>query len=142
MLDSELEELSKLYDGLKDALSGFGKDNKPASTLAKVHSIIRNEVLFVRLEQMNARLGQLAKDWEKLCPQLDAASRKKTQQLAAKVREQAANLRVLNEARTHEIEAHRAKLERELAIVTRGSKYLESVKPLKSNFPKFIDSRG
>ncbi len=142
MFDSELQNLSALYSHLSQELSGQAKDNKPASPSAIAHRILRNKDLFDRLERMNSRLAELAAEWEKLNPHLDDAARRKTRHLAAKVREQAVNLRALSESRSKEIESLRSRLESELAAISRGTKYLESVKPLKNNFPKFIDSCG
>jgi hypothetical protein len=62
--------------------------------------------------------------------------------MIAKVRGQAAELAILNQQRLTEIDAFRAKLAGELEKLERGSRYLDCVKPLKANYPKFIDSRG
>jgi len=142
MFDSELQNLSDLYSRLSAELAGAGADNKPAGATAAVQRILRNQDLFARLGQMNSRLDELAAEWEKLSSRLDPAARKKTVQLACKVLEQAENLRALTETRSQEVEALRAKLGWELAKLNNGAKYLQSVKPLKANFPKFIDSCG
>ncbi len=142
IFDSELQTLSELYSSLSAELSGLARDNRPESPSATTRCILRNQALFARLERMNSRLDELAAEWEKLSPKLDVAARKKTRQLAARVREQAVNLWALSEARSQEIEALRSRLESALAGIKDGTKYLESVKPLRNNFPKFIDSHG
>ncbi len=142
MFDSELQYFSELYSRLSSEFASLSKSGQAGDSSATVACILRNEDLFARLEQMNSRLLQLATEWEQLSPQLDSASRRQTQQLAGKVREQALSLASLCEERILEIETLRGKLGWELGNIKKGARYLESVKPLKTNYPKFIDSRS
>jgi hypothetical protein len=142
MFDSELQCLSELYSRLSTEFASLSSCGKPGDASATAGCILRNEDLFARLEQMNSRLLELAAKWEQLSPQLDPASRRQTQQLAGKVREQAVRLASLGEERIVELETLRGRLGWELGNIKMGARYLESVKPLKTNYPKFIDSRS
>jgi archaellum component FlaC len=142
LFDSELQYLSELYSRLSAEFASLKQGSKPGKPSATVDFVLRNQELFARLEQMNARLHQLVKEWERFSPHLNPSSKKQAQQLIAKVREQALELTRLNQQRLTELEAFRAALVWELEELNRGNKYLDSVKPLKANYPKFIDSRG
>lgn len=131
--ESELQCLSELYDRL---------DVEFASPGAAVDSILRNRELFSQIQLMNSRLLMLAEEWRSQSPGLEAGERERTQKLAQKLLQKALRLAHLGAGRAAEIESHRAKLGKELGEIAKGNKFLESVKPLKTNYPKFIDSRG
>jgi len=142
LFDSELQYLSELYARLSAELENLGRSDKAGVPSIAVDSILRNRDLFSRIEQMNSRLLALAREWEKFGPHLDPETRKQTRQLADKVRNQALSLARAGEQRITEIETIRAKLEWELKEIAKGAQFLESVKPVKTNYPKFIDSQG
>jgi flagellar biosynthesis/type III secretory pathway chaperone len=142
LFDSELQYLSELYSRLGAEFASLKKGSSPGKPSTIVDFALRNKELFARLEQVNARLHQLVKEWERFSPHLDPSAKKQAQQLISGVRKQALELSRLNQQRLAELEAFRAGLVGELEKLQRGNRYLDSVKPLKANFPKFLDSRG
>jgi len=142
VFDSELQYLSELYTRLGMEFEALKRVSGRGTPSATVDFVLRNRELFTRLEQMNVRLHQLVKEWGSYSPHLEPSARKHAQRLIAKVRQQAEELAVLNQQRLTEIDAFHATLAGELERLEKGSRYLQSVKPLKANYPKFIDSRG
>ena len=142
VFDSELQYLSELYSLLSAEFEGLKRTSGQSKPAATVDFVLRNHELFARLEQMNGRLHQLVKDWESFSPHLEPSAKEHAQRLIEKVQRQAHELALLNQERLTEVDAFRARLSGELEKLERGGRYLQSVKPLKANYPKFIDSRG
>ena len=141
-IDSELRQLSELYSRLDTALKALNDGKEPADPAAVVRHVLRNRELFALLERMNARLLQLAGEWEEISPRLSPEERRRIQEIACKLRGQAAGIAGACEKCSTEVEMHRAKVKWKLGRVVRGAKYLESLRPLKVNYPKFFDSQG
>jgi hypothetical protein len=142
LFDSELQYLLELYTRLDAELTTLDESVKSNGPSAAVESVLRNRDLFSRIEQMNSRLLQLAKEWEKFGPHLDPETRRRTLQLAEKARKQAMSLARAGERKMKEISTIRADLESKLKQISSGTRFLESIKPVKSNYPKFVDSQG
>jgi hypothetical protein len=142
LFDSELQYLSELYQRLEQQLArtGTGAPREDGDSLIRV--LGENRELFSRIDQMNGRVQQMVGEWEKFRDHLDPQYRTQTQKLAAAVAQQGANLNRLLGERASRVEQIRFRLASELGELGRGSRYLQSVKPLKTNYPKFIDSLG
>ena len=139
---SELHHLSELYQNLKREFTGLAGKAKSGNVTAVIDETLRNRELLGRIEQMNMRVAQLAQEWELVGNQIDASTRRAIVAFAASVRNQGTQLSLLCNGLLGELEARRGNLERQLADVRRGSRYLQSVKPVKNNYPKFVDSVG
>ncbi len=139
---SELQYLSELYQRFKtDILASFNtNESRDASFVAE--RILKNRDLLGRIEQMTGRTAQLVQEWEKLRLILDARSRSEIQALAMSVKSQAAQLEQLCKGLARQLETSRSDLERELMQLQKGTRYLHTVRPQSTNYPKFIDSVG
>ena len=140
--ESELQELSKLYKRLNHALEGSDEAGHGKSTAALIDRMLRNGELVSHMEQMDARISQLAVEWGKFKDRLDPDSRRAIQRIAENLCDEASRLRQILEQRSVQIEDGRNRLERKLAEIQKGERFLESVNPVKANYPKFIDSVG
>ncbi len=139
---SELQYLSELCDRLLRELSLPADRSTNIDATALTEAILRNRELFNRLEQMDGRISQLSKDWQSFREHLSPQSRTETQHLAEAVGRQADELARLMEKHKSELEEGRRRLKKALSDVRQGARYLASVKPVKTNYPKFVDSLG
>ncbi len=140
--DSELQYLNELYQRLEHEMTrvkvGEGQDD----TDQLIGVILENRELFSRIDQMNGRVAQLVKEWEEFNSHLDPATRERTRAIAKSVAMRGDRLnRILGE-RSTKVESKRMRVASKLAELRKGSRFLQSVKPLKANYPKFIDSLG
>lgn len=139
---SELQYISELYNRLHDELSLQAENSGDASVAVLTASVLRNRELLSRVEQANGRLSLLAKDWIASRGHFDPPARESIHSLASSVRKQAAQLVLLLEERARKLEDGRKNLQKALKEVHQGIRYLASVKPIKTNYPKFVDSLG
>ncbi len=142
IFDSELQYLSELYNRLGEELAQLKSVPGKASPAMIAEVVLKHQELFSRIDQMNSRVFQMAQEWEKLRPYMDSASRKKTQEFAGSVRKQAVELTKAIEEQARILENRLAEIQKDLTEVTQGARYLASVKPAATNYPKFIDSLG
>ncbi|HYK88169.1 MAG TPA: hypothetical protein VE398_05335 [Acidobacteriota bacterium] len=141
LFDSELQYLSELYQRLKvEILASTHPSGGNDATAAE--SLLRNRELLSRIEQMTERTTQLAQEWDKFQLILDPQSKTEIQALAASVRSQAVQLEQLCKGLARQIERRRNSLEQSLAELQKGTRYINSVRPPTTNYPKFIDSVG
>ncbi len=141
-LDSELKCLTELYSRLCAELSRAGESGNAADPSAAVEVTIRNGDLFADIEHMNSRLIELAREWEATHQNLTLSEKEQTRRLAGEALREALHLARLGEERLASIEDYRVRLRLQLGEINRGLKFLNIIKPLKANFPKFIDSQG
>jgi hypothetical protein len=142
LFDSELQYLSELYTRLGEELARLKNVPGSACPATVAEAVLRHQELFSRIDKMNSRVFQMAQEWEKLRPYMDTASRKKTLEFAGSVRKQALDLKKAIEEQAQPLENRLAEIKRDLAGLTQGARYLASVKPAATNYPKFIDSVG
>lgn len=109
-----------------------------ASALAD--SIIRNGRSLAGIEQMNSTVQALAVDWAAVRDMLDGKSRNEIERLLEAVRKQVIGLNDLCTAGVARLQAEKCSMQEGLKELGKGSQFLKSVKPVQSNFPKFIDS--
>jgi hypothetical protein len=140
---SDLRYLSELYARLH---AEFSAQTLEPGTTAHVSAlstaVLRNRELLDRIGQMNPRLLQLARDWKSFRDRLDPVSRSEVAQLAERVTSQASRLSEVCERRMRQLESGRNELQKAMVGVQTGSRYLASIKPGKTNYPKFLDSLG
>ena len=135
---SELQHLSDLYSRLDAGLPVSGARGQ--ATIED--SILPNRDLFTEIEHMNSRLLRLGEQWLDLRRNIDSQTRDHIRSLAQKLKNRAAQLAAVCEEHGNTLRAKRQGFERDLEEIKRGTRYLESVRPLKSNHPKFVDSLG
>ncbi len=139
---SELQYLSELYQRLKAEMLGPSHQGNGTGSAALVNSILRNQELLSRIEQMTVRTSQLAQEWEKFRQILDPKSKAEIQALAASVMSQAIQMEQLCKGLMRQVEEARSRLEDQLAELRKGCSYLNCVRPPETNYPKFVDSVG
>lgn len=139
---SELKYLSELYQRFKAEILDSGNRTQKEGTSALTESILKNRELLARIEQMTDRTSQLAQEWEKFRMIMDPQSKAEIQALATSVKSQALQLEQLCKGLVRQLEARRSGLEHELEEIRKGTRYLSSVKPSSTNYPKFVDSVG
>jgi len=139
---AELQYLSELYRSLRCEFTGLLDKAKAGDVTVLINTTLRNRDLLDRIEHMNARISQLSQEWDGFRDHLDATTRQNIVELAESVRHQGAQLSQLCTGLMRALEARRGNLEKQLAEVRKGSSYLQSLKPLKNNYPKFVDSLG
>ena len=139
-LTAELKDVFELYLKLGEKFTKIvdAGDSKDPQALAQ--SILQNREYLSRIEAMNSRVLRLSEDWENCRANLDPESRDRIRTLAEAARAQAIRLQELCSIQAQKLQAARDKLGKNLEEIGKGAQYLKSVKPIKNNYPKFIDS--
>ena len=77
-----------------------------------------------------------------LSRRLDPQSRAEAEPVIAQARAQALRLRDICSVHARRLESARAQMSQSRSRLRSGSQLLQSLKPIKNNYPKFIDSMG
>ena len=139
-LVAEFREVFSLYIKLGDEITRVMNVDDSKDPQGLVNSILQNRECLERITQMHSRVVQLSDAWDKCRNRLDPESREEAHNLAAAARAQAVRLQELCSARTEKLRRIRDELGKNLAEIEKGSQFLKSLKPVKNNFPKFVDS--
>jgi hypothetical protein len=137
---AEFQDVFTLYLKLAEELTKIMNVDDSKDPQALVRAILENRDCLDRITQMNTRVLQLSDAWQKCRAHLDPESRDKARNLAEAAKAQAMRLQELCSVKTQKLQTTRDKLETNLAETGKGSRYLKSMNPTKSNYPKFIDS--
>jgi hypothetical protein len=140
-LASEFQDVFKLYLKLSQDLAGITNGIDTHNPQQLIESILQNRDSLVRIEQMNSRISQLSDAYNKCRAHLDPESQEEIRNLAQAAKAQAIRLKEWCSIRALKIQAARDRLGGRIAEIGKGSQFLESIKPIKNNYPKFIDSR-
>ena len=135
-LESELQSLSDAYEALRCRLFDGGD-----CTSSPSDPVLASEELIARVGQLDRRLAQIAAEWLDSRNRIDPARRAQIERL---VSEASAHLRQLQRvcgSHVQKLEHAVEQISQELGELDRGMRYLASVRPIKNNFPKFVDSR-
>ena len=139
---SELAYLNELYSRLEGEISAAsvpGPDDR-VGLLAEV--VLRNRDLLERIEQMNSRVQQMAEEWHKYDHCIDDPVRSEIRALAHGVAAQGEKLAVASGMAVKALANRVNALRGEMNALESGTRYLDSVKPPRTNYPKFVDSVG
>ena len=139
-LASEYQDVFRLYLRLGKDLAKIMDIDDKANPQDYVESILANRDCLMRIEQMNSRILRLSEAWKKCRATLDLESQDEIEELAGEARSQAVRLRELCGTHVQKLQKVRNKLADDLAEIGKGAEYLKSTKPIKNNYPKFIDS--
>lgn len=137
-LSSELQYFRDLYEALRHRLFDCGG----ASSRRTSDAVFANEELISRVGQLSERVSEIASHWHDIRDRLDAGRRGQIEGLAAAVSAQLLQLQQLCGAHARNLDHEMQQISRELGELERGSRYLASARPVKTNFPKFVDSTG
>jgi hypothetical protein len=140
-LASDFQNVFQLYLRLGQDLTRILDSDDSNDPQALVHSILANRDCLARIEQMNSLVLQLSISWEKCRDDLDPASMNEVQALAQAVKAQAIHLKELCSIHAQKIQNARDKLCCQMAELEKADQHLKILKPIKNNYPKFIDSR-
>jgi hypothetical protein len=139
-LAAEYQEVFQLYLKLGRELAKILEVDYAKHPNAYVESILENREHLTRIEQMNAQVMRLSEDWEKHRMDMDPEGQNGVREIAGAAKEQAVRLKELCSIHAQRLQTVRDKLGKELAEIGKGAEYLKSVKPIRNNYPKFIDS--
>jgi hypothetical protein len=138
---SEFQEVLALYLKLGEDLTKIMSIDDSKDPGAFIKAILQNRNSLEQIAQMNSRVLQLSTAWKKCSIHLDPQVREKVRSLAEASRVQAEHLQELCSLHAKKLQTVRDKLGENLAELGKGTRYLNSIKPPKNNYPKFIDSR-
>jgi hypothetical protein len=139
-LAAEYQDVFQLYLKLGKELEKILEIDYTKNPGAYVESILANRDHLIRIEKMNDRVLRLTEDWEERRMSMDPAAQEGIREIAGAAKEQAVRLKKLFGVHAERLQAIRDRLGKDLAQIGKGAEYLKSVKPIKSNYPKFIDS--
>ena len=139
-LVSEFQDVFALYLKLGEDLTKVMSVDESKDPSAFVKAILRNRNSLERIAQMNSRVMQLSDAWEKCREQMDPINREKARALVEAAKSQAKRLQELCSIHAQKLQVVRDRAGRNLAELGKCSRYLKSMRPPKSNYPKFIDS--
>ncbi len=131
-----------LYHKLSSDFADMRSVSQKSGAKAMVDFILQNRQSLDLIEGMTPRILRLANEWAQSREQLQNENCRQIQSLIAAARTQTQQLKEFCNIHVCELQTVRAELDRELAEIQKGIHYLESLKPVKGNFPKFIDSHG
>jgi hypothetical protein len=136
---SEFQTVSRLYLELGDELAGIQSEDSNNSR-TYLESILRKRDCLAKLEQTNSRALQLSSEWKECRSKLSTKAQNEIEVTAKELRVSAIRLNQLCVTHAQKIQSARTELAKSRAELGKGSRYLKSIKPVKNNYPKFIDS--
>ena len=139
-LISEFQDVFTLYLKLGEDLTKIMSIDDSKDPHAFVKAVLQNRTSLERIAQMNSRVMQLCDAWRNCQAQMDQGTREKIHALADASKSQAKRLQELCGTHARKLQILRDKLGDNLAELGKGARYLNSMKPPKNNYPKFIDS--
>jgi hypothetical protein len=138
----DLKKLTRFYFGLENdlavILSHSEKDSEPSLS----ESILSNRTRLAQIERMHAHILQLSEDLKRSRNSLDAETRQEADALATEAKSSAIRIRTLCARASEILETSKYDLLKELEEIRKGKQYLKNSNPVKTNYPKFIDSTG
>jgi hypothetical protein len=137
---AEFQEVFHGYLRLADDLAKIMDVDDPQNPQILVQSILKNCSCLNRIVQMNTRVIRLSEEWEKQSNQSDPQSRNEVSKLIEAAKAQAVRLQTLCSISSEKLENLRDDLGKSLEELGKGAQYLKSIKPVKNNYPKFIDN--
>jgi hypothetical protein len=140
-LACDFQDVFQLYLRLGQDLTRILNEDNSADPQALVQSILGNRDCLVRIEQMNSRVLELSDNWEKCRDNLDPSSINEIRDLAQAAKAQAIRLKELCGIHTQKLQITRDELCSRMAELNKADQHLKSLKPIKTNYPKFIDSQ-
>jgi hypothetical protein len=139
-LAAEFQEVLDQYLKLTDALKQIFSVVESPDPQALVMSIVENQDCFMKIRQLDASVLKLSEILERCREELDNTDYEKIKGLSNAVNAQVLHIREQCRLQEKPVQARRDQLAKELREIENGSRYLNILKPAKTNFPKFIDS--
>ncbi len=139
-LAQEFQDVFQLYLKVGEELGKIMETEEGNDPIALADSILKNRDTLIRIENMSFRVLKLSEQWEQYRSNLCPDSPDEMRDLAGAAKAQAIRLKELCHHQSEKILAVRDRLGKNLEEIGKGSQYLKSVKPIKNNYPKFIDT--
>jgi hypothetical protein len=137
---ADFEELYKTYAALAETLGKAFETGSAEDTKAAAAAVFMNRECLSKIEQMNARVLQISAAWKKNHAHLDPGSRDEAQHFITAAIAEALRLKKICDAHAERLRTARARILRNMVEVGKGMRLLHSLRPVKANYPKFIDS--
>jgi hypothetical protein len=137
---SEFKAMAATYSEIGEELASALEVDDSQNSKSLIQSILANRDSLSRIGQMNSRVILVSDEWKKSRATIDSKSWDEINRLAENALRQAVRLNHLCSLTAKKLESAREKLGTALSEIGKGAQYLKSVKPAKSNYPKFIDS--
>jgi hypothetical protein len=137
---SDFQDVFKLYLRLSQDLTQIMDADNSQDPQALVQSVLKNRDCLAQIERMNSRVLQLSVNWEKCRDNLDPASVNEVRELAQAAKAQATRLKELCSMHAQKLQMTRDRLCSTMTELRKAGQHLNSLKPIKNNYPKFIDS--
>jgi hypothetical protein len=136
-----LKELDQLYHDIENEI--FRSPASQAIDEAAVSQAAQHSrQLIDRADRVNQRFSESAARWLGRQKPASREEREQVRRLAEEIRQKAARLLESCTGRSAQLEAVLSGLQKELGLVRNGARFLQSSRPARINYPKFIDSRG
>ncbi len=139
-LISEFRDIIALYLKIGEELAKILQVDDSRDPQALVQAILKHRDCLDQITQMSSRVKAASDSWKMCGSHLDSKSRDETRDLAETAHAHVARLKALCDIHAEKLKIARGRLEKSLAEINQGSRYLRSLKPVKNNYPKFIDS--
>jgi hypothetical protein len=138
---AEFRNLSSFYSKLAENLTIFLNEDELKVGRALVKSTLQNRECLDQIPQMNLQIAELSNDWTRRRSQLDPATRREAEEMAAAARAQAVRLQELCHIHACKLRAIHNDIRNNLVEIGKGARFAKVLKPIQHNYPKFIDSR-
>jgi hypothetical protein len=137
---ADFEDVYRVYAALAEKLDKALETGDAEESEAAGRTVLMNRHYLAGIEEMHARVLRLSADWKENSSLLDPATRDKAQHFIAAARAQALRLHELCDVYVQKLQRSRARILKDMDDIGRGTQLLNSLKPVKANYPKFIDS--
>jgi hypothetical protein len=136
---AELEELRKTYAAITEELGKAFGAVSAEKIEAAARAVLVNRECLSRIEQLSARVFQISAAWQKYA-QMDPGSEDEANHSIAAAKVEALRLKEICDAHIQKLITIRTRILRDMADLSKGTRLLQSLRPVKGNYPKFIDS--
>jgi septation ring formation regulator EzrA len=137
---ADFKELHKTYLALAEELGKAFEGGSEERTEAAAAAVLANRECLSRIEQMNAKVLQISAAWQKQRALLDPGSQDEARHFLAAANAEALRLKEICDIHAQKLRTIQTRILKDIADLGKGSRLLHSLRPVKGNYPKFIDS--
>lgn len=136
---SEFQQFRALYAELRKELARI-VDIDSQESHALVNAILQNRGCLDRIIQMNAAVSELSQAWQESRTRCPLTVQYSIDKCAEEAKTEATLLHELCCVQTQKIQSTYDRLGQALGELKKGARFINSLKPPRENYPKFIDS--
>ncbi len=137
---AEFQKLIRQYHDASEALAKASLVHDVSDIGAFAKAILQQRDRLAGIDQLSGRIIRFCDSIRSNEIQLDSQSRKQALAAMAAAKEEAAKLNELCENCAKMLETSKNKRGKQLGDIGKRRQYLKAMKPVKGNYPKFIDS--